>query len=678
MRKHIGAVMLAILGLIGSGIFPSYASAAPHTTSKTPTVSVTITSVGNPTIREGEKLRVQARVTNKGDSPLNLAAELRATDTFSTRSHLLTFMGSDKVTIESAAEPVLIATAPEVLAIDAHSHTTVTLEADTARLGWTAQNWGPRGIEVAVTSDQGDNASERSFVIVEPSAGVQPVPTGIVIPLTDSRAELADLYTVDNLTDVRTQPTERIKNLAETMTMKGVSVIADPAYADLSRAPQTIMSAKADADIIGLLDNGYDDEAQTLTAGTFKYDRAPVRVKSLGSFEAFADYEELGASAFILDSSWFSSSRKSYASPATHTLLKNDGSTFDVLLNDNESAQEILSAPNALQMRQKTLALSAMTYLEQPSIVRPQLLYFDLSDKEIWKVNADEKVVRDYSQLAEASSALMNAPWVQPAQVSDLLASPASTSVQLPLESTVDTDAHDSPLTKKNLASIDASVQEAATLASLVDTPDTVLAPVDNASAYLYSQNWQGNDKAYASALKNFSALAKKYGNSVSPVSVSTINLVAEQADIPVRLQNKLNVPATVSVALDSVDARLTAKKPVTVELPPASTTTVAIPVSARGSGNVQAEIRLYNSQGQDIGTPVTVKVRVRAGWENTATAVMAVLVGLMLVIGIIRSIKGGRRSKPVAPSEYTKARRKADADFTAHRTQGMSLHDSP
>lgn len=700
MRRRIFfAVILAVLGTIGLGIFPAYAGtfstyadasrSATDVRTATPqksTLTVTITSVGNPTIREGEKLHVEVRVSNKGDSPLTLAVQLYAhRKSFATRSHLLAFIGESTAAKDSSDQLVSVTKSPKPLALAAHSEQTLVLEAETTTLtemGWNAQDWGPRGIEVRVSSSSKEVVSDRSFVIVEPSNDIKPVPTGVAVPLTDSRSELSALYTIDNLAQIRTQPTKRIENLAALMSMKGVSVFADPAYANLSRAPQTIVTARANADILGLLELQHKDTAKTLTSESFKNGHAPVRVDSLSSAKTFAAYTELGASAFILNSSWCHSAKKNYATPATHTLLEasgnrnessgndgrasssvaDDGDALHVLLNDAESAQAIVGARDSLHARQNALALSAMTYLEQPSIIRPQLLYFDLSEDEIWTVDAQEKVVRDYSQLAEATSALMNAPWVQASQISDLLDIPASGSVRLTADAI---KAHSSHLNEKALSSIDTSVTQASIPARLVTDRTSVLSPVTIAAEHLYSQNWQGDSEGYERALKDFSHLAKKYGNSVSAASVSTINLLAEQADIPVRIQNTLNVPATVSVKLDSTDARLTADKPVSIELPPASTTTVTIPVSARGSGNVQAKIRLYDAGNVPIGSPSTVNVRVRAGWENTATVIVGILVALMLIVGIIRSIKGGRRSKPVAPSDYTQARRNADLAFT-------------
>lgn len=751
-RRIISAIVLAVLGVIGSGSFPAYADAHPthakahpahaeahpahadtlHATTaavingtstntattaavtngtSTDTASNTlvtgntatatidtldvayspyhlaITSVGNPTIREGEKLHVEARFVNESASSLTLGAELLVHKKgFATRSHLLAFINDgwpfnygEDVSKDVSDQLVSVAKSSKPITVAANSEQTFALEADAdtlKELGWSAQNWGPRGIEVRVSSPN-TTAYNRTLVVVEPNEGIKPVPTGVAVALTDSLSELNDLYIADDLAQIRNQPTARQENLAALMSMKGVSIFADPAYAHLSKAPQTITTASANADVLTLLGLERTDLARSVTSEAFKNGDAPVRVTTLEYAKSIDDYAQLGASAFILDSAWCNMKQKNYATPATHTLLDggNTSDGLDVLLNDAESVRVIANTYSSLHARQNALALSAMTYLEQPSIIRPQLLYFDFADgDEMWKMDEEGKVERDYSPLAEATSALMNAPWVQAAQISDLLDTPATGSV------TVSADAiksHFSLLDEKDLNSIDKDVEQASIPAHLTSDHATVLAPVTIAATHLYSQNWQIESNDHLQALTNFSLLAGKYSKSVSAVSVSTINLLAEQADIPVRVQNTLSVPATVSVELDSTDARLTAKNTVTVELPPASTTSVAIPVEAKGSGNVQAKIRLHDTGGTEVGKPATVTVRVRAGWENAATAVVAVLVALMLVVGIIRSIKGGRRSKPIAPSDYTQARRNRDLALAdSSKKREVSPHD--
>ncbi|MBR5951111.1 MAG: hypothetical protein IKZ87_06740, partial [Actinomycetaceae bacterium] len=547
--------------------------------------------------------------------------------------------------------------------------------------GWNANDWGARGIELSVSSDK-ITSTDRSFVIVAPASDIARVPTGVAVSLTNSRSELSALYSADSLAEIRVKPTERLENLANSMSMEGVSFFADPHYAFLSHAPQTIKTANANADVLGLLDLQRTDRAQSLTSETFKDGTAPVRVTSLGSARAFEDYRQLGASSFILNSSWCDNAKKHYATPAAHTVLEDSGQSFDVLLSDDESVRVIANAPNSLQARQNALALSAMSYRELPSLIRPQLLYFDLADDEMWKAGSQGEPASGYWQLSTAISALLDAPWVQKAQVADLLNTPASETFTVTEEAKSE---HSSLLTSEILTSIDADVAQASIPAHLVEENASVLSPITTASSHLYSQNWQGDSETYNRALENFSRLAHNYGNSVSAVSVSTINLLAEQADIPVHIQNTLPVPATVKVRLDSTDVRLSAKETVTAELPPASTTTVTIPVNAKGSGNVHAKIRLYDSGGTEVGNPVTVKVRVRSGWESTATAVVAIALALMLIIGVVRSVKGGRRSNPVNLSEYTQNRRDADLaladsaekrDF--HRTRKTEPKETP
>ena len=50
------------------------------------------------------------------------------------------------------------------------------------------------------------------------------------------------------------------------------------------------------------------------------------------------------------------------------------------------------------------------------------------------------------------------------------------------------------------------------------------------------------------------------------------------------------------------------------------------------------------------VAAPQTLKVRVRADWGNAVTAVFTVGLVVLLIAGIIRTIRRGRRSTRMAP----------------------------
>ena len=111
-------------------------------------------------------------------------------------------------------------------------------------------------------------------------------------------------------------------------------------------------------------------------------------------------------------------------------------------------------------------------------------------------------------------------------------------------------------------------------------------------------------------------------------------------------------------IRLDSYDNRLKQTNPVTVTLQARQSSTVSIPVEARGSGNIQTFIRILDSSGNEIGSAQTLEIRVRADWENLGTVIIAGFFGAILLFGVVKSLRRGKQHAPVDPAEFAKADR--------------------
>lgn len=130
---------------------------------------------------------------------------------------------------------------------------------------------------------------------------------------------------------------------------------------------------------------------------------------------------------------------------------------------------------------------------------------------------------------------------------------------------------------------------------------------------------------------------------------VSVINLIDEQAKIPVSVTNGLDSPVTVLVNLKASDTRLQFGKVKPLTVPAGSTAQARIPVKAVGHGDVTVRVGLSNLEGQQVGTAETIQVRVRAEWESTGIYVLAGLLVVVLIFGIGRKIIKGTRGTKVS-----------------------------
>lgn len=125
----------------------------------------------------------------------------------------------------------------------------------------------------------------------------------------------------------------------------------------------------------------------------------------------------------------------------------------------------------------------------------------------------------------------------------------------------------------------------------------------------------------------------------------SPIQLFTAAAPLPVWVRNDLPWPVHVTLASNPSDARLDVQPRTPVEAQPASNTRVKVPVEARvGSGTLSVGFSLTSPTGVHIGTDQTATVTVRAEWEGIGLGILGGIIGLLLVLGIVRTIVRRRR----------------------------------
>lgn len=92
-------------------------------------------------------------------------------------------------------------------------------------------------------------------------------------------------------------------------------------------------------------------------------------------------------------------------------------------------------------------------------------------------------------------------------------------------------------------------------------------------------------------------------------------------------------------------DARLVIESTTEVEIGAQQTSRVAIPVSALvGSGESSVDLKLRTPAGVEIGPTETINVSVRAEWEAVSIIILSVLVSVLLVFGVVRTVRRRRR----------------------------------
>lgn len=136
---------------------------------------------------------------------------------------------------------------------------------------------------------------------------------------------------------------------------------------------------------------------------------------------------------------------------------------------------------------------------------------------------------------------------------------------------------------------------------------------------------------------------AQEVREAVEVIPRDGVNLISDRGDLPIRVRNNLDTDITVTVVLKPDSPRLTVAREVTGTIPSFKQMDLSIPVEAIGSGDVTVTSQLFAPSGAQLGSETSFEVRVRAGWEEIGTWIVAGLVGLLFAAGIWRTVRRGR-----------------------------------
>lgn len=123
-------------------------------------------------------------------------------------------------------------------------------------------------------------------------------------------------------------------------------------------------------------------------------------------------------------------------------------------------------------------------------------------------------------------------------------------------------------------------------------------------------------------------------------VTESTLNFFQDRGNLPISVSNSLDYPVTVYVtARASTGILVVTQSRVPVEIPAGSAVRAMVPVQSIANGQASLQVSLSSETNVAIGSPHTVSANVVAGWETTATFVVAALLALLFIAGIVRTV---------------------------------------
>ncbi|MDP9800898.1 hypothetical protein J2S49_000974 [Arcanobacterium wilhelmae] len=654
---------------------------------------LTITSVGAPVLSADTPLRVTVSVSNPGTEPITLQRlDLRAAYSSPlTDQHIRDWMDGN---LDSAL--VTRDSTPLTVAPGASTQRTIVVPAQDLTWDTSQFGWGPRGILVRAYTQNGVLLSDTSFIIVAPKVNLDRTPTTVVAPLTRSSQNITQQGTLTEFLaqaqPVRLaqepQPTPSTSSSAHASTAPLVPAPKTPAGqasepGDLAAQVSTfvkepentaqITQILADAPTTGvefLADptlNFSEQIAPALQARTYRYlpafDASIPAAGAAGIAKAtklanesvtfdLSDTQSLnlakagGYNENIVSSNAFYPNAALTYTPAAYTPAHTSGLPTDVFRYDQSLADALAGVLpgttatgtrdsagtlSALDSRQLALTVAAMQYRERPNDQRGIIAAFE----------------RGTTLDLATAKALLDAPWAKPASLEEQKTTP-STGEYAARNTRPGADV----VAKAALDSLNQARKHLASIAKATPFSADVTEITDLYTSLSLAQSATGIPSVATHQIAGMDIAADPH-LAVKVAETSTINMISEASSIPLRVVNSLPFPISASVVLRMPDQRLRADSPAPEIVGANNAATFSIPVKAYGSGDLSVEAQVQTPTGAELGTPTELDIRVRAQWENVGTIVFGTVVVLLFAIGVVKSVKKGRRSAPVSANEF-------------------------
>ncbi|MFT4136533.1 DUF6049 family protein [Microbacterium sp.] len=181
--------------------------------------------------------------------------------------------------------------------------------------------------------------------------------------------------------------------------------------------------------------------------------------------------------------------------------------------------------------------------------------------------------------------------------------------------------------------------------ASILADPAVLTTPERTTLLQLMGNAWRTQPETWSTTVAEHRAGTHETLDAVGISPPSNINLLGGAAPLGFAVRNDLPWPVSLTLTAYPTEPVLVVQNTTAVEAGAEQNTRVEVPVEARvGSGATTIELQLRSPTGVAIGHASSVPVTVRAEWESVWIAVLAAVVGLLLVLGVVRTVLRIRR----------------------------------
>ncbi len=240
--------------------------------------------------------------------------------------------------------------------------------------------------------------------------------------------------------------------------------------------------------------------------------------------------------------------------------------------------------------------------------------------------------------------ALMASPWVESVPIAELIATDAAA---FSLPATLDKEA-DLPAEQVNALAL--ALAHLRTLSEAATHPEAALADWGSDLLQAVAVPLREQPGMREAATSAAIAEATRTHSSLRIAESSDLNLLADTGEIPITVINALSHDVEVQVDLSSISPNLLVLETPTIMVPAGEERAALVPVEAVSSANVAMSVLLRSPNGDPVSEAQAFAVRVRADWGTAATAVFSVLLVLLLIAGLVRTARRGRKDTRSEP----------------------------
>lgn len=247
--------------------------------------------------------------------------------------------------------------------------------------------------------------------------------------------------------------------------------------------------------------------------------------------------------------------------------------------------------------------------------------------------------------IAPLLRATEEAPWLRPALLPDLLASPRSILVRQSVDPSIGLP--DSYLDRVRRAQIRMS-----RVASVLQDPSPVTDPYSAAILRAQSSAWRDDVTTGERLVRSINTGLAERAGLVRVLSTGTITFSGDVGKVPVTVANDTDQTVTIGLALLSTPSTRLSSEPVQdIVIEPGRKVSLDVTARVVGSDPLPVRVQLLTPEGDRYGTPGTITLISAAYARAASWVVIAAFIALsvFVVVGVIQRIRRARSKRVTA-----------------------------